>query len=327
MGANVTVDDLAFSDPRFGVLAQLLGLADADHARAKVERLWLHCTHEGRYVLPEVEVAAVLGDSGVIALITARLGRRTRGGIYLKGTKGRIEWYGKLLKASTKGVAARRAKKADHQVDQVVDLVVDPLTLTPTLTLTLPESDPEVTAPPSGEVAEESDVEAPEPEEPERQVGLFAILGGAAAPPLKLLKPSAPEPAPTPPPKEKKRREKVVVVGYAEFVAHWDERFRERTGEAYHWGDKAGKQVKDLLERPGGLETATRRTDKLFDDPPKFLRGVPDLATLQAHWDKLAEELSPTSARDGATGYADTVDEASYPETGWADVGAALENM
>src|ERR1044071_8597123 len=96
MGASVRTEDGAFSDERFTDLARAAGLADADHARGKMSRLWRQCTIENTYVLPRETIISVLGDRGVEAIICARLGEETEGGIRIRCTRGRIEWLRKL---------------------------------------------------------------------------------------------------------------------------------------------------------------------------------------------------------------------------------------
>lgn len=96
MAASVTIVDEAFSDRRYERLAARAGLADADHARGKMAVLWRQCTIEQRDVLPVDDVIGVLGPNGVDALVFASLGCAVRGGIRIHGTRGRIEWLGKL---------------------------------------------------------------------------------------------------------------------------------------------------------------------------------------------------------------------------------------
>lgn len=111
MAASVRIEDEAFSDVRFEVLAALCQLADSDHARGKVAKLWRQCTAQHTYVLPESVVRSVLGPSGVESLLESQLGERSDGGIRLRGTRGRIEWLKKLRKNAQKGGKARAAKR------------------------------------------------------------------------------------------------------------------------------------------------------------------------------------------------------------------------
>lgn len=111
MAASVRIEDEAFGDLRYDVLAGLCGLSDADHARGKMALLWRQCTALAVYVLPVSIVAAVLGENGASALVESGLGEACDGGIRVRGTRGRIEWLKKLKKAARKGGLARAASR------------------------------------------------------------------------------------------------------------------------------------------------------------------------------------------------------------------------
>jgi uncharacterized phage protein (TIGR02220 family) len=100
---SVRIEDDAFGDLRFEILATEAGLSDSDHARGKMIRLWRQCTAENVHTLPEAVVVSVLGVRGVSALIVARLGEKNSHGVRIKGTKGRIEWLENLRKNGRKG--------------------------------------------------------------------------------------------------------------------------------------------------------------------------------------------------------------------------------
>jgi hypothetical protein len=109
--AAVRVEEQAFSDDRFEDLALLAGLADADHARGKMVRLWRQCTLEQTHYLPAITVTRVLGARGVEALVEARLGEQTDRGIRIRGTKGRIEWLKKVRDNGKFGAKGGRPKR------------------------------------------------------------------------------------------------------------------------------------------------------------------------------------------------------------------------
>jgi hypothetical protein len=111
MAASVRMEDEAFSDIRYDVLANVCQLADSDHARGKMAALWRQCTALGSYVLSEPTVRAVLGANAVAGLIESELGERVDGGIRIRGTRGRIEWLKKLRKNASKGGKAKAAKR------------------------------------------------------------------------------------------------------------------------------------------------------------------------------------------------------------------------
>ena len=111
MAASVRIEDEAFSDLRYEVLASACQLADADHARGKMLHLWRQCTAQGRHVLPRSMITAVLGQIGPVGIVEAGLGEEHPEGIRIKGTEGRIEWLAKLRDNAAKGGAAKAAKR------------------------------------------------------------------------------------------------------------------------------------------------------------------------------------------------------------------------
>lgn len=76
---NVEFSAVADEKGKFGRLAKLLGLADADHARGKCEHLWVACTRRGEIDLPQWLVEQVLGENGPPALVEAELARWSSG--------------------------------------------------------------------------------------------------------------------------------------------------------------------------------------------------------------------------------------------------------
>lgn len=105
------IEDEAYSDVRFQVLATGCQLADSDHALGKMSRLWRQCTSQGTYVLSEATVRAVLGARAVESLVESGLGEVTGDGIRIRGTRGRIEWLKKLRNNAKKGGKAKAAKR------------------------------------------------------------------------------------------------------------------------------------------------------------------------------------------------------------------------
>jgi hypothetical protein len=112
--AAVRIEEAAFSDRRFDRLASLLGLPCADCARGKMAALWRQCTLEQRHVLDEDDVAIVLGPGGADALVAARLGERTKKGVRICGTKGRIEWLGRARSNGEYGKLGGRPRKNNN---------------------------------------------------------------------------------------------------------------------------------------------------------------------------------------------------------------------
>lgn len=111
MSVSVRIEGEAFSDVRYDVLATACGLADADHARGKMAKLWRQCTAQKAYALPIAVVVSVLGPNAVSGLVESSLGEVVEAGIRIRGTRGRIEWLAKLRKNATKGGKAKAAKR------------------------------------------------------------------------------------------------------------------------------------------------------------------------------------------------------------------------
>lgn len=101
--AAVRIEEEAFGDRRYDVLAQILGLPDADCARGKMAAVWRQCTQETKHVLSAEMVRAILGENGPDALLKSCLGEPVEGGIRIRGTEGRIEWLTKIRKNGRKG--------------------------------------------------------------------------------------------------------------------------------------------------------------------------------------------------------------------------------
>jgi hypothetical protein len=115
MAVSVRIEDEAFSDRRYDLLARELGLPDADCARGKMAAVWRQCTQQQTHILSVAMVCAVLGENGPRALENSSLGVVTDTGIRICGTKGRIEWLAKLRKNARKGGAATSAKRHSNR--------------------------------------------------------------------------------------------------------------------------------------------------------------------------------------------------------------------
>ena len=70
---NVEFSAVNDEEGKFGRLATLLGLADADHALGRCTHLWLACTRRGEAELPQWLVEQLLGERGPEALVEAEL--------------------------------------------------------------------------------------------------------------------------------------------------------------------------------------------------------------------------------------------------------------
>lgn len=74
------------------------------------------------------------------------------------------------------------------------------------------------------------------------------------------------------------------------FVARFDELYAAKNlGAKPSWGKKQGRNVSELLKRPGGLAEALRRAENMFAAPPPWPPPPHDLATLVQHYDRFAQ--------------------------------------
>lgn len=266
MSAAVRIEGTAWQDPRFALLGALLGVPDefaVEVAVGRMAKLWAWCTEKNQLVISERIVCTILrSNSGADALVDAELGRREEGGIYVSGTRGRVEWLSKLRTNGKKGGRpkgkkdkTKRLPKPEPDANQTrtrTEPEPNPLTLTPTLTLSYSPSENNLSA--------------------------------------KRKRSPTPQKAPE---------------GYREFVAHFDQRYRQAHGGSKPtWGAAQGKNAKRLLTAHG-LAECVKRCDVLFDAPPGWMTSR-DFNTLVQHFDKLA---SPQQRQIGAGHYKVTGDE------------------
>ena len=103
--ARISVDQAALTDSRYEILAQIAGLADADHARGRMIRVWNECQERETYTLRAETLDSIfhVEASGEL-LIRSALARRVRPGLfYVCGSRGRIEWLKKRREEGRKG--------------------------------------------------------------------------------------------------------------------------------------------------------------------------------------------------------------------------------
>lgn len=111
---NVKLDGGVYSSLRMAQLGAALGTSIYD-AVGRMGHLWQTCTERQTAVLPELLVRTIVDPDLVVS---ADLGERVDGGIRIKGTTGRIEWYGKLQESGKKG-AAKRWKANPRKTNRV----------------------------------------------------------------------------------------------------------------------------------------------------------------------------------------------------------------
>lgn len=113
--ASVRVEQSAISDPRFELAAKRMGVSRHD-ILGRMMFIWEHCTEQQTYYLqPEVvdTIACFEGFSLIICDPIVSLAEATDKGVRIKGTKGRIEWLGRLRKGQKSG-GKSRSKKAER---------------------------------------------------------------------------------------------------------------------------------------------------------------------------------------------------------------------
>ena len=140
--ATVNLDRGVFNDPRYKILGRLLGITKWD-AIARMAMVWDFCQETGAYVLSieklnalhddvneklttptrkqnrKLNIAERAATSFAEAVITAGLGRKRRSGVYVRGTKGRIEWLEKKRLAARKNgkLGGRPRKPKENRSD------------------------------------------------------------------------------------------------------------------------------------------------------------------------------------------------------------------
>lgn len=106
--ASVSLEFAAFLDARFKILARLSGFSNFD-AIGRMCVVWMHCIEKSETILPEVFIDALAEVDGYAQwIVEADLGDRQEDGrVRVKGTKGRIEWLGRLREQAQAGGKAR----------------------------------------------------------------------------------------------------------------------------------------------------------------------------------------------------------------------------
>lgn len=112
--ASVRLEDSVWTDPRFVMLGNLLGASKFD-AIGRVAAVWAYCTEKETYFLAEGMIDTIAGCSGFTTFLSnsdVNLAEfvEKRGLFRIKGTRGRIEWIGKLRNNSRIGGAKTRAR-------------------------------------------------------------------------------------------------------------------------------------------------------------------------------------------------------------------------
>jgi hypothetical protein len=110
--ARVNVEQAALTDPRYSHLGKLLGTSRHD-ALGRMVAVWNVCQERETYVLDIDTLNHMFDDVAdfVSLLISAKLGREDNGGVYISGTRGRIEWL-----ATKRDTGRQNGKKGGRPV-------------------------------------------------------------------------------------------------------------------------------------------------------------------------------------------------------------------
>lgn len=270
MFVRVNIEEGAWTDRRFAILANVLGYSDAHHALIKCAALWSWQTANfspdaPTYIVDADTLDACLdrSDSGP-ALVRAKLAEETPDGYRIKGSQGRIEWLWKCRQNAPKGGAATK-RLSGNSTGSAEGHPASPAA-------SHPASDCEV-----------SNNEGP-PGKPPAGPGAGPPSGPSSA----LLLFSSPTEKKSDSPKASR-----PVSSRSQVIGHWNGRFRGAYGSDPTWGIKPEGAVDRLLSKHQP-ETIRQRIDAAFDAPPKWPTGPYDFETFARHFDKFVR-AGPTS--------------------------------
>lgn len=117
---RLNIDSTAFTDPRFEILASKLAI-NRHEALGRCLLVWHVCLERERYVLPGPIIDAAAGIDGFAAAMSeSHLACARRGGFYVTGTRGRIEWLSAKRATARKngrlGGRPRKPKDNQHRI-------------------------------------------------------------------------------------------------------------------------------------------------------------------------------------------------------------------
>lgn len=262
MAVSVRIEDEAFSDRRYGVLARILGLPDADCARGKMAAVWRQCTQQQTHILSGEMVREVLGENGPDALIISELGEVVDGGIRICGTRGRIEWLARLRKNGKKGGRPRKPN-GNHLVSQNTDSGK-------------PGVNPPAPAPAPATTKEEERGLAP--------LDLFKAKVDLAAEQAVVDRANRATKAPK------------VHPDRARVIDAFHQRFKTASGEKPTWGPKEVGQIGGLLKKHPA-DVLIRRINFMFDGKAKWPPPPYSLDVFVTNIDRWVEQAPQINTR------------------------------
>lgn len=258
--AAVRIDDKAFADARFALLAKLMRLAEPDFAIIKVARIWQiqtegYTPQRPTYVVKPEVVEAMLGAGAIGHLVMADLAEVTDEGVYMRGTKGRIEWMYKMRADASAGGVARSANA-------------------PRVGGKFTSGQPAVAG--EGDQRSSSDRSSGQP---------------AETSPLTLTLSLSPDlseketAAAAPPPARKKRKEPGGdhAAAMAAYVAGYERKYGVKPDVV---GGRDGSIISELLKNHG-LEVLHRKLAVAFEQTPEWPPDPWDLTQIKQFWNKL----------------------------------------
>jgi hypothetical protein len=138
---RANIEQQAFTDPRFVHLGQLLKTGRYD-AIGRMALVWSAATERNSYVLAEDLLNHLFDDVPGFAnlIVKAQLGRKNRRGVYICGSRGRIEWLENKRRANRengrKGGRPRKTHEEPIKIPRGLRAETAPVLPTaPTLTL------------------------------------------------------------------------------------------------------------------------------------------------------------------------------------------------
>ena len=251
---SVRIERYAFGDPRFDLLGQLIGV-DRFSAFGRMVYVWRVCTRDQKYVLDAPTVNAAMAYPGAAEkLVEAGLAEKVPDGFRIKGTEGRIEWYGSICKSAKLGGEANRAKWDGKRKGEPNG----------SRTASRTEADREPPGSPTdsrrgaeGEPKGSPPTPTPTPTQPDLDLGTSGNLPVAVRPGK---------------PKSSKRRSKDEIDERVHpVVRRWSERYVEHYGDDYPGSyGRAGTAVRKLPSSYTS-ERLVQLVDAFWDNPDPWL--------------------------------------------------------
>lgn len=120
---HIKIFEATLQDIRFKKVAVSVGLSLYEVIGRFLE-VWFHCVKEHTYYVTDAELLVLMPYPGMIEAAKACglfvLGEE---GVYVSGTRGRIEWYAHVKDAGQKGAAARWSKKNKKMAGAIPDAI------------------------------------------------------------------------------------------------------------------------------------------------------------------------------------------------------------